>query len=79
LILRLWRFGLDADGGKPRIGDDRREAMAVIARAPGGIFALMAADLGVYPHKLEALLTEQLREQLQTSAADERRLDDRTV
>jgi hypothetical protein len=36
----------------------------------------MAAELGVDPHRLEALLTEQVREQLQASAADEIRLHD---
>jgi hypothetical protein len=34
----------------------------------------MAAELGVDAHKLEALLTDQVREQLQVSAADELRL-----
>jgi len=46
---------------------------------PARVSALMAADLGVDTHKLEALLTEQVREQLQASASDELRLHERTV
>ena len=42
---------------------------------PTRVSALMAAELGIDPHKLEALLTEQVWEQLQTSAADELRLN----
>ena len=41
---------------------------------PARVSALMAAELGVDAHKLEALLTDQVREQLQVSAADELRL-----
>jgi hypothetical protein len=38
---------------------------------PTRVSALMASELGVDAHKLEALLTEHVREQLQASAADE--------
>jgi hypothetical protein len=44
---------------------------------PARVSALMAAELGIDPHKLEALLTKQVREQLQTSASDELRLHER--
>ena len=46
---------------------------------PARVSALMAAELGVDPHRLEALLTEQVREQLQASAADELRLHERVL
>ena len=38
---------------------------------PARVSALMAAELGVDSHKLEAMLTEQVREQLQASTADQ--------
>ena len=44
---------------------------------PARVSALMAADLSVDTHKLEALLTEHVREQLQASASDELRLHER--
>ena len=46
---------------------------------PARVSALMAAELGVDPHKLEALLSDQVREQLQVSAADELRLHERMI
>ena len=38
---------------------------------PARVAALMAADLGVDVHKLEGLLTDHVREQLQASAHEE--------
>ena len=37
----------------------------------------MAADSGVDRHELDAMLTEQVREQIQAAAADELRLHER--
>ena len=54
LSLGLLRLNLDADGGKPRVGDDQREAVTLVGLAPDGI-----AQLAVGLHLLEEAFLDQ--------------------
>jgi hypothetical protein len=53
-ILGLLRLNLDADGGKPRVGDDQGEAVTLVGLAPDGI-----AQLAVGLHLLEEAFLDQ--------------------